>query len=317
MSCIVCSGTESQKFVATEMAFGFKEKFEYFQCSSCGCLQIKKVPDNLEKYYPENYYSFDKASASLKYILWSKQLRQGLLGNPALTKMLYRIAPTLFRDIYSKGMLKVKLKKDSRILDVGCGTGKFPYVLALAGFRNPIGVDPYVTAGLSYRNGAIIKKEKITETEGKFDLILFNHSFEHINDQLETLVKVRSLLSDKGLCVLLMPTVSSYAWMHYRENWVQLDAPRHLILHSERSLKKLAKAANMRVLDMIYDSNAFQFWGSIQYQKGIGLHEQKSYLSNPRKSIFSSKEIRAFNRYAKMLDAKRQGDTAAFLLTKN
>ncbi|MCW4029124.1 MAG: class I SAM-dependent methyltransferase [Candidatus Bathyarchaeota archaeon] len=317
MSCIVCSDTANQKFVATEMAFGFKEKFEYFQCSSCGCLQIKKVPDNLEKYYPTNYYSFDKASASLKYILWSKQLRQGLSGNPALTKMLYRIAPALFRDIYSKGMLNVKLKKDSRILDVGCGTGKFPYILALAGFRNPVGIDPYVSAGLSYSNGAIIKKEKIADTEGKFDLILFNHSFEHISNQLETLVKVRSLLSDRGLCVLVMPTVSSYAWTHYRENWVQLDAPRHLILHSERSLKKLAKAANLRVMDMIYDSNAFQFWGSIQYQKGIGLFEQKSYLTNPRKSIFSSQEIRAFNKYAKMLDAKRQGDTAAFLLAKN
>jgi hypothetical protein len=59
MKCAICGNeTNNKPFILKEMMFGFRDEFEYFQCSACFCLQIKNIPGSLEKYYPKNYYSF-------------------------------------------------------------------------------------------------------------------------------------------------------------------------------------------------------------------------------------------------------------------
>lgn len=59
MICKICGNKKENKIhIVKEMMFGFRDEFEYFECSSCGCLQIKNVPHNISKYYPESYYSF-------------------------------------------------------------------------------------------------------------------------------------------------------------------------------------------------------------------------------------------------------------------
>ena len=58
--CKICSNEEGNvSFIAKELMFGTQDKFEYFECKKCGCLQIKTIPNNLSKYYPQkSYYSF-------------------------------------------------------------------------------------------------------------------------------------------------------------------------------------------------------------------------------------------------------------------
>jgi len=38
--------------------FGYNDDFLYFQCSNCACLQIENKPKNMDKYYPNTYYSY-------------------------------------------------------------------------------------------------------------------------------------------------------------------------------------------------------------------------------------------------------------------
>ena len=40
------------------MHYGTRESFEYFECGSCGRLQVREIPTNLSKYYLDDYYSF-------------------------------------------------------------------------------------------------------------------------------------------------------------------------------------------------------------------------------------------------------------------
>ena len=47
-------------YVVREMMYGFKDEFDYFECGNCGCLQIEQIPDDLSKYYPENYWQFEE-----------------------------------------------------------------------------------------------------------------------------------------------------------------------------------------------------------------------------------------------------------------
>lgn len=101
---------------------------------------------------------------------------------------------------------------------------------------------------------------------------------------------------------------SSYAWERYRENWVQLDAPRHLFLHSPGSIELLSQSAGLTLSRIEYDSTEFQFTGSERYARGLR-------MSDPGWS-FSGSEIRLFQRQARELNAQGSGDQAAFYFTK-
>ena len=62
MQCKICYNQEKNKiYYLKEMMFGYNDIFTYFKCSRCGCLQIEKIPKNLSKYYPSNYYSYSQS----------------------------------------------------------------------------------------------------------------------------------------------------------------------------------------------------------------------------------------------------------------
>src|SRR5690606_13809129 len=111
-----------------------------------------------------------------------------------------------------------------------------------------------------------------------------------------------------------VPVADSWAWRHYGTDWVQLDAPRHLFLHTRRSLDLLAADAGLVVERVADDSGAFQFWGSEQYRRDIPLRDPRSYAVNPRASDFTAAQIREFRRRAADLNARGEGDQASFYL---
>jgi 2-polyprenyl-3-methyl-5-hydroxy-6-metoxy-1,4-benzoquinol methylase len=305
------------------MMFGFGDEFTYIECPNCGCLQISHIPSDISRYYPSNYYSFAKRPETNLWlnIVKGRILRTLLFSDAVVAKVLQPI--TLLRPDYAdriavySSIRRVPLPKDSRILDVGCGSGQLLYTLKNLGFRNVLGCDPNVEENINYENGLKILKATIQEIEGKWDLIMFNKSFEHIPDQIEILQSVHNLLNDRGVCIITMPTTSSYAWKYYKTNWVQLDAPRHLYIHSLQSMRILTEQANLILKEVVFNSSAFQFWGSEQYSKNIPLRSSESYCENPAKSIFSRKQIRAFARKAAELNNKEQGDIATFYLRHN
>ena len=116
--------------------------------------------------------------------------------------------------------------------------------------------------------------------------------------------------------MIRVPTVTSWAWRSYGVDWVQLDAPRHLFLHSLQSMNTLAEQQGFKLENVVYDSFAFQQWGSEQYKKDIALHDENSYAVSPEKSPFSSADIREFEEHSKKLNESKSGDQAAFYLRK-
>jgi hypothetical protein len=152
--------------------------------------------------------------------------------------------------------------------------------------------------------------------KARFDLIMLNHSFEHMPDPGAVLQTAAAMLTDTGTVLIRVPTVDSYAWDHYREHWVQLDAPRHLYLHSRASIDVLAAQSGLAVSDVIYDSDAFQFWGSEQYARNIPLESEISYKRSKDRSIFSQEQIAEFRKRARELNANNRGDMAAYYLRK-
>jgi 2-polyprenyl-3-methyl-5-hydroxy-6-metoxy-1,4-benzoquinol methylase len=319
MKCKICNNTiENTIYEVKEMMFGFRDKFTYFQCNTCGCLQIAEIPGNISRYYPSNYYSFRLHIAQglkgrVAQLIKNLRNKYAIRNKGVLGKFIYHFFPNEVLQMLSL----IHLTKTSTILDVGCGSGFLLHNLKEIGFKHLLGIDPYIGTDIEYENGLKLLKRSVHEADGKWDLIMFHHSFEHIPDPAETLQSVSKLLADGGVCLIRVPTVSSFAWEHYRENWVQLDAPRHFFIHSVKSMTLLAGKAALNLEKIVYDSTDFQFWGSEQYIRDISLTNNLSYSVNPANSIFSGKEIKAFKQKAKELNNKSQGDACAFFLRKN
>ncbi len=319
MKCKICGNTAGNEiYDVKEMMFGYNDFFDYFKCSKCGCLQIAEIPIDMQKYYPlEEYYSFQHPDnfgfSKIRTNFAKMRNRYVLTGKGIIGLVLTHIFPAYHLEF----LKKINVTCDVKILDVGCGSGALLKTLGEIGFRKLYGIDPYIKENIEYKNGIKILKKQIHELDDEFDVILFNHSFEHIPDPKETLETVSKLLSENGICIIRIPTVSSFAWKEYNVNWVQLDAPRHFFLYSLDSIKYLALKSELIVNNFYYDSTDFQFWGSEQYLRGIPLRSSNSYAINPHNSFFSRREIKLFKKKAKELNIKNQGDQLTLYLSKN
>jgi len=300
------------------MMFGYRERFLYFQCAKCGCLQIAEIPSNISNYYPADYYSYTHSP-------------QARFQNPAMNVV------KRFRDhyaVFSRGLIGKwlykyfpheplrslsgvpGLTKAARILDVGCGSGTLLYLLKEKGFNNLLGIDPFIKENLVYPNGLRILKKALDAMVGEWDVMMFHHSLEHLADPLDVLQLVSRLLSPNAVCIVRIPIVPCFAWEYYGVNWVQLDAPRHFFIHSSDSISIAAEKAGLRLEKTVYDSTACQFWGSEQIVQDIPLISERSYAINPARAIFSRAEIRAFKQRTKKLNLDGAGDSAVFYLRK-
>lgn len=272
--CRVCDAeSDNKRYIVKEMMFGTRDEFEYYICPSCGCMQIENIPVNLGQYYSGEYYSYNEPSIN-----------------------------------------KVVEKKDyTRVLDVGCGAGSLLCSLADEGFANLTGCDPFIEHDLSYENGVKIYKKNIHEMEGEFDWIYLNDSFEHMSDPNEVMESIYRLLAPNGIARIKIPVFPNIAWDMFGVNWYQLDAPRHIILHSKKSMKYLIEKHCLRLIKMEFDSSIGQIYTSYMYEMDIPYtnHDfeyiRKSFSVDDMKSIQESVDEANRNEY---------GDHAAFYIMK-
>lgn len=322
------------------MYYGTHDAFAYVECAACGTIQIQEVPD-LRPYYAQNYYSFDKShgeaqpppSQGIKKRLaqrvgasvrraaanyyGQRRARLGELRHPlgrSLSTMLPRIVAG-FPEYLLNTLVNLNITSRSSILDIGSGAGSTLIILSLFGFRDLTGVDPYLEADITYDNGVRILKTELSGISRQFDLILANHSVEHVPDPRATLGEIHRLLKPGRFAVIRIPVIA-HAWERYGINWVQLDPPRHLFLFTVPTFAGLAAGAGFSVDEIRYDSTAFQFWGSEQYARDIPLTDERSFLVNPAASPFTAEQVEAFAAQADELNQQGAGDQAVFYLRK-
>jgi 2-polyprenyl-3-methyl-5-hydroxy-6-metoxy-1,4-benzoquinol methylase len=319
MTCRICDAEgHHRRYELREQMFGAPETFTYFECGSCGCLQIETIPVDLGRYYSSDYHSLsfsvERAFQNpIRNVGRRLRCRAAIGQGNAVGRLLLRRYP----DDALASLARLRPTASTRILDVGCGKGYVLCQLFDAGITNVMGIDPFLEESITYPNGPRILKSPLTAVDGEWDIIMFHHSFEHVTNPVETLRACAERLAHRGTCVLRLPTISSYAWRHYQANWFELDPPRHVTLFSRAGLALLAERVGLVVDSVVDDSTASQFWGSEQCAQNIALMSSQSYLIAPHKSSFTSKQIRNFELRARELNARGDGDRVAVYLRKS
>jgi SAM-dependent methyltransferase len=315
--CRICGQIEGNRTLAArEMMFGMRDRFEYIVCSACGCVQIATVPtpQDLARFYPTDYYAFAPPRRHPSRFQRFKRRRHAahLLGLPNplgwLSTRRHGVPPPI------EYLRRSGIRRSQAVLDVGSGSGARLLDMWSYGCTWLTGIDPFVAHDIEYWNGVRVLKRDLEDYNGRHDLVMLHHTFEHMGAPLAVLERLRSLLNQGGVLLLRVPLASSEAFATYGADWVQLDAPRHLYAHTAKSIALLAKQAGWEILQVVYDSTAFQFWGSEQYRQDIPLLDPRSYQVNPAASIFTRADIAAFESRARQLNEDGRGDQACFYL---
>lgn len=313
--CKVCANTAGNKLHAVkEMQLGLREVFTYLECGNCGLMQLQDIPDNLGKYYPnEEYYSFNLGMNKSQKPDMLRKLKSSYLlygHKPVAGKFLsigYKI-PEYFQ------WVKIpQVKYNDAILDVGTGNGSLLLNLYKIGFTNLTGIDPFIDKEQQYDSVKILKKD-IYEMKGSFDYIMLHHAFEHMDEPLKVLLQLKQLLNPGKFILIRIPLMGMYGWKNYGLNWVGLDAPRHIIIHTVKSMQLLAEQAGMQIKTIEFDSGPYHLWASEQYKNDIALMDTGSYMVNKHGSGFTKQQIKDFAKIAGQTNKDGQGDQAAFYL---
>lgn len=309
--CEICESKNLVPHKVREMMYGTEEVFEYLMCVDCQCLQIAEVPENIGEYYRNNYYSHAarKINNRISQYLSMKRNSYSMFRDSIIG---------LVVNLFKKNDLLKSLSnnindRNLKILDVGCGNGKLLRELDGLGYEKLMGIDPYgkheiVSAALE------IKTCGLEEVANEWDIIMFNHSLEHMSNQKGSLEYAKKILSKNGKIIIRIPIVSSYAWRLYGENWCQIDAPRHFYLHSYKSLGVLAEKCGLKVVDVKCDSYEFQFWGSELYKSGASLYPEYAEAGKAISKRFGNKKLAEYKKLSKQLNDLLDGDQAIFTL---
>lgn len=275
IECRICGNrTDHKIYRVKEMYFGTRQEFEYFECERCQCLQIVKIPENLGEFYGHKYYSFERPGICV----------------PSTSDRI-----------------------ETRILDVGCGAGGWLVEQQAKGYVNLFGCDLFIDTDIHYEPYIYIKKCTIHEMEGSFDFIRLKDSFEHMEDPYETLASIRRLLSQGGGCLISMPIFPNAAYDAFKEDWYEWDAPRHLFIHSIKSMEFLCHKAGLKIKSIEYNSGDLQFITSLLYREGIPYMEQNDDVI---KKYFSLEELDKILGLTEELNRKGYGDHAVFTIEK-
>lgn len=306
--CKICGNENNHPFQAKELMLGLHTEFTYYECNSCGCIQIDTIPDNISDYYPKDYLSFSSVASNKKITGIKRYLKSALinhyLGNDF--NLLGGLLSLIFKNPFPF-LEGSSIDTNSKIIDIGCGTGKLLLKMQNNGFNNLEGIDLFIDDNFEYNN-IIIKKQDLFHITKKYDLIMLNHSFEHMEEPEKVLKQLKSCLTSNGTILIRIPVANSHAWRKYGINWVQLDAPRHFFLHTIKSMSILCKNADLNLKNIVFESSAFQFTESEKYLRGLSF--------NSSNKIFSKKQLNEFQKKAKSLNDINDGDSACFYISK-
>lgn len=243
MSCPSCSSLNSCKlFSGINADRPTSDKIAILQCKDCGLMFSDWTEINTADLYFEGYY-----------------------GESTKTRTPNKIAVSIFQE--ERKRLALGKLQGGTILDAGCGDAGFLESLSENWVR--YGYEPStVGKDLSSSKAGITLLDTLdfskTDAVPSFDIITFWQSLEHINNPIEILKTVHSLLKPGGILFISVPNIQSLQAGLFGGRWFHLDPTRHIVHYNPKSLTQLIESAGFKLEKLNTRSLEFGLFGWLQ-----------------------------------------------------
>jgi SAM-dependent methyltransferase len=216
-------------------------EFAVVRCGCCGLLRLDPPPppEELGRYYPENYWFAPDQSAASRMEESYRRL--------VLRDHVHFVAAAL-RDSSARGPL----------LDIGCGGGLFLGMMRERGFR-VVGLDNSAGAArIAWTRqqvpALVADTERAPLRPGILAGLTMFHVLEHLYDPRSYLRAARELLAPDGRLIVQVPNAASWQARILGHAWNGADVPRHLFDFRDRDIVALLESAGFEVLRRKYFS---------------------------------------------------------------
>ncbi len=175
----------------------------------------------------------------------------------------YHIEEKLFENIFSQRykIIKKHVPKKGKVLDIGASTGVFLSIFVKNGWE-VVGIEPSESARIAQEKGLDIRNvtfEKANLPSAYFDLVIMNHTLEHIADPVAVLNKIHKVLKKGGILYVDVPNFASLRSKIWKARWSSLLPQEHLSQFEKNSLQKLFTMTNFKILEVKSRSGLFEF----------------------------------------------------------
>lgn len=234
IKCVLCGKDEVEPlYKAKDPVHISNELYSAVRCNNCSIVFLNPRPtkDEIQKFYHLGYYG---------------------------EKSFY--FKTIFRWIISfLYILRVKkievFKKGGKVLDIGCGDGKFLAELQKRKWE-VYGVDFSEAASklVNKKLNIFIKKElqECQFPNDYFDLVTLWHVFEHIPNPHELLSEIKRIIKKDGVLLLALPNIESLEAKISKRKWFHLDLPRHLYHYSPLTIRKILEKTGFQIIKITH-----------------------------------------------------------------
>ena len=148
-----------------------------------------------------------------------------------------------------------------RALEIGCSTG---VLLNLLKNRNweVWGVEPSESALVAEKKGIRVINKFFQEADlprGYFDVVILNHTLEHLENPVSILVKARSLLRRRGIIYIDVPNFASLSAKLLGRRWPYIMPEEHIWYFTPVTLKKLIRKSGFKPIYIHTQSGIFDY----------------------------------------------------------
>jgi 2-polyprenyl-3-methyl-5-hydroxy-6-metoxy-1,4-benzoquinol methylase len=172
---------------------------------------------------------------------------------------IFRNRFNLLRRFIGKGINSDK--EVLRVLDIGCSNGLFLDLFKEKGWET-WGVDPSSNANIAKKKGHKVTRDIFENVEfpaNYFDLVIMNHTLEHMDNPSYFLSKIYKLLKNNGILFVDVPNAGGVGARLLGKHWPYLAPDEHKQQFTRKTLSDLFKKNGFKIIHFESRSGLFEY----------------------------------------------------------
>ena len=239
--CPMCGAQERELVLfAQDRLFARPGKYSIVSCKQCELRYLSPRPSlsALAAHYPSEYFIYQPPDALPAFTRPMVRMFNNLRWRESLTRLERAIG---------------RLPADAKVVDIGCGMNDYLVTLRDRRGVNGVGVDfkPEVAAYIRDTLHMQVHAGTLQDAkfpDGTFDLVTMNEYLEHEPSPREVLKEARRITALGGHLALEIPYVESIPARVFGSRWSQIDAPRHLVHFTRKTLADMLQRTGFELV---------------------------------------------------------------------